>query len=199
MQAHFITNSNNQTDLASQIINALFLAGLFADISAATLSAASGRWYEMLTPEEAGHVYDWVYASENSRPPILEEEEEAKQRRGDEFRQMANMVEKGITSLEGEGNDRATSSGPDSAPPHCWYLKERWLYLSLKAGPYIAVLGLLFLTAGLMVWVWTNQTLIVQVLCSVLCVLLVVLLPPFALPHDRIRALTFVKMQRYSG
>ena len=43
-----------------------------------------------------------------------------------------------------------------------------------------------------MVWVRTNQTLIVQVLCSVLCSFL---LPPFALPHDRIRALTFVKMQ----
>ena len=196
VQAHFITNSNNQADLASQIVNALFFAGLFADIGAATLSAASGRWYEMLTPEEADHVYDWVYASENSTPPIPEEEGETKERTGVESgRQITNMIEKGITTLEGEGNDRP----PSSAPPQCWYLKERWLYLSLKAGPYIAVLGLLFLTAGLMVWVWANQTIMVQVLCSVLCVLLVVLLPPFVLPHDRIRALTFVKMQRYSG
>lgn len=150
----------------------------------------------MLTPEEANHVYDWVYASENSTPPIPEEGEEVKERAG---RQMTSMMEKGTRTLEGEGNNTAPSAAPASAPPQCWYLQERWLCLSLKAGPYIAVLGLLFLTAGLMVSVWTNQTLIVQVLCSVLCALLVILLPPFALPHDRIKALTLVKMQRYSG
>jgi hypothetical protein len=198
VQAQIITISYNQTDLASQIVNALFFAGLFADIGAATLSAASGRWYEMTMPEEADHVYDWVYVSENSTRPIAEEEEED-EKRGVESILKTNIAEKGTMSFEGEESDRATSSGPASAAPQCWYIKERWLCLSLKAGPYMAVLGLVFLGAGVMVWVWAHQTFIVQVLCSILCALLVVLLPPFVLPHDRIRALTFVKLRRFSG
>jgi hypothetical protein len=188
VQAHFITTSN-QTDIPTQVVNAFFFAGLFADIGAATLSAASGRWYEMLMPEEAEHVYDWFHASEKS---TAEEEEEA-ERRSVEF------VERGIMALEGEGNDAASGSSPASAAPQCWYVKERWLCMSLKAGPYIAVLGLAFLTAGLMVWVWANQTLFVQILCSASCAVLIILLPPFVLPHDRIKALTFFKLQRYSG
>ena len=78
VQAQIITVSYNQTDLASQIVSALFFAGFFADIGAATLSAVSGRWYEMTMPEETDHVYDWVYLSENSSHSIAEEEEEEK-------------------------------------------------------------------------------------------------------------------------
>ena len=197
VQAQIITISYNQTDLASQIVNALFFAGLFADIGAATLSAASGRWYEMTMPEEADHVYDWVCVSENSTPPIAEEEADAK--RGAESILKTNIAEKGTMSFKGEESDGAPSLSPASAAPRCWHAKERWLCLSLKAGPYMAVLGLVLLGAGVMVWVWAHQTFIVQVLCSILCVLLVILLPPFALPHDRIRALTFVKLRRFSG
>ena len=64
----------------------------------------------MLTPEEANHVYDWVYASKNSTPPIPEEEDEAKEKTDVEFRQMANMIEKGTTTLEGEGSAEFGSS-----------------------------------------------------------------------------------------
>ncbi|KAF8340934.1 hypothetical protein F5887DRAFT_435307 [Amanita rubescens] len=76
VQAQIITISYNQIDLASQIVNALFFAGLFADIGA--VSAASGRWYEMMMPDEAHHVYDWFHTSESSTTTIAEEEEEEK-------------------------------------------------------------------------------------------------------------------------
>lgn len=209
VQAQIITISYNQTDLSSQIVNALFFAGLFADIGAATLSAASGRWYEMTMPEEADHVYDWFIASDSENSTIAEEEEEeevVKEKRGVEFVHKMDIVEKGtptrtrtLEGSDGEDTVAAASCAPSVGPEQCWYFKERWLCVSLKAGPYIAVLGLAFLAAGVMVWVWTHQTFIVQILCSVLCALLVILLPPFVLPHDRIRALTFVKLRRFSG
>ena len=148
----------------------------------------------MTMPEEADHVYDWVYVSENSTPPIAEEEEV--ENRGVASILRTNIAEKGSMSFGGEENDRAPSSGLASDALECWYIKERWLCLSLKAGPYMAVLGLVFLGAGVMVWVWAHQTIIVQVLCSILCALLVILLPPFVLPH---KALTFVKLRRFSG
>ena len=192
MQAQIITISYNQTDLASQVVNAMFFAGLLADIGGATLSAASGRWYEMTMPEEADHVYDWATR------PIAEGEAED-EKRGVESIFNANIAEKGTMSFEGEEGDRAPRLGPASAAPQCWYIKERWLCLSLKASRYIAVLGLVFLGAGVMVWVWAHQTIIVQVPCSILCALWVILLPPFVLPHDRIRTLTFVKLRRFSG
>jgi len=195
VQAQIITISYNQTDLASQIVNALFFAGLFADIGAATLSAASGRWYEMMMPDEAHHVYDWFHTSENSTTTIAEEEEEEKEKRGVEFLQRTNSAENGSMAE----SRRENSNGAGSIPAECSYIIERWLCISLKAGPYIAILGLSLLAAGVMLWVWTHQTLVVQVLCTVLCSLLAVLLPPFLVPHDRIRALTFVKLRRFSG
>lgn len=202
MQAQIITISYNQTDLASQVVNALFFAGLFADIGAATLSAASGRWYEMMMPDEAHHVYDWFHTSENSTFRTIDEEEEEEEKRGVALLQRTNNAENGSTSLAAESrredsNDRAGLSSASS--PECSYIIERWLCVSLKAGPYIAILGLGLLAAGVMLWVWTHQTLVVQVLCTVLCSLLAILLPPFLVPHDRIRALTFVKLRRFSG
>lgn len=155
----------------------------------------------MMMPDEAHHVYDWVHTSDNSTSSTEEEEEEEK-KRGMTLLQRMNNAENGSTSLGAETRRREglNNAGPSSDPsPECSYFIERWLCISLKAGPYIAILGLALLAAGVMLWVWTHQTLVVRVFCTVLCSLLAVLLPPFLVPHDRIRALTFVKLRRFSG
>ena len=97
-----MTNLNNQTDIESKILNALFLGGLLAYISAATLSTASDRLYELLPPEEVDHVYDWDFASENTTPAIPEEGETRGQASS---LGKWNIVEKGTSTLAGEGND----------------------------------------------------------------------------------------------
>lgn len=167
------------TGLASQIIHAFFFTGLLANIGAATLSAASARWFEMMTPEEAKHVYNWL----NSLYSPSDEEEQ-----GDSFPQGAEEEKR----QTGDDDSSVTS-------PQCYYIVERCLCIALRAAPFVAVLGLVFLVAGVMLWVWTHEALVVRVLCTAMCALLAILLPPFAISHNRIKTLTFFKLRRFSG
>ena len=164
------------TGPASQVVHAFFFAGLLANIGAATLSAASARWFEMMTPEEAKHVYDWLNNLNSS-------DEDEKQDAAEE--------EKGKAGQDGPA--------PSLAATSCFYIVEICLCIALKAAPFVAVLGLVFLVAGVMLWVWTHEPLVVRVLSTAMCALLAILLPPFAISHDRIRTLTFFKLRRFSG
>lgn len=202
VQAQLLQITYNQTDSASQVVNALFFAGLFADIGASILSAASARWYEMLTPEEADHVYDWLFETlrksqspERSEVEMEGDEREEEEEEEEEPKASTNEKGKGVTAsasavhLEAQIKTRVDRS---------YFSIERWLCLGLKSGAFVALLGLGFLAAGVMVYVWAYTSMIVQILSTASCVFLL-LLPPFFLPHDRIRTLTYVKLQRYSG
>ncbi|KAK2464647.1 hypothetical protein APHAL10511_003340 [Amanita phalloides] len=206
VQAQMISISFSRTDLASQLVNAFFFAGLLADVGASVLSAASARWFEMLTPEEAEHIYAWLYDpsfsisgdAQISLEPLEEVGEEEKDRMEPEATlvQKTNIAERGSTMVEDEGK----VTGPAFSLTLCgWHVTERWLYIALKAGPLVAIFGLAFLLAGVMIWVVAHQGKIVYILCTMMCLLLVILLPPFAIPHDRRKALTFTKVQRFSG
>lgn len=162
VQGQLLQMTYTQTDKTNQIINALFFAGLFADIGAAILSALSARWFEMLTPDEAAHVYDWLFE------PWRDQE-----------------------GLE------AQVPPTDERKSH--FVIEWWLYLGLKSGLYASFIGLGFLVTGLMLYVWAHTPMIVQVMSTVSFACLVLLLPPFFLPHDRIQALRLVRLHRFSG
>ncbi|KAK2464648.1 hypothetical protein APHAL10511_003341 [Amanita phalloides] len=194
VQAQFISISLGRTGTASEVVNAFFFAGLFADIGAAILSVASARWYEMLTPEEAEHIYDWLHDSSPfiSGAQNRELDEEMMDKMEAALPHKTDVVEKVSTVAEG----KRKVTGPAS---NYLYITERWLHLALKAGPFVAILGLAFLLAGVMVWVWKYQSIAVYTLCTILCALLVILLPAFVIPHDRIKTLKFVKLRRYSG
>jgi len=189
VQAQILAMTFTSTGPASQIVHAFFFAGLLANIGAATLSAASARWFEMMTPEEAKHVYDWL---NNSNCPSDEGGE-----------QLDSSIPRARNTAEGEkrqaGDDLAPCSAATSASLQCLYIVEMCLCIALRAAPFVAVLGLVFLVAGVMLWVWTHEPLVVRVLCTVMCALLAILLPPFAISHDRIRTLTFFKLRRFSG
>ncbi|KAF8348697.1 hypothetical protein F5887DRAFT_915092 [Amanita rubescens] len=180
VQAQILAMTFTSTGPASQIVHAFFFAGLLSNIGAATLSAASARWFEMMTPEEAKHVYDWLNnvnsSDENEEQDTAEEEKRH----------------------AGKG-DLAPSSAATSTSLQCFYIVEICLCVALRAAPFVAVLGLVFLVAGVMLWVWTHEPPVVRVLCTAMCALLAILLPPFAISHDRIRTLTFFKLRRFSG
>ncbi|KIL64900.1 hypothetical protein M378DRAFT_77693, partial [Amanita muscaria Koide BX008] len=164
------------------VVNALFFAGLFADIGASILSAASARWYEMLTPEEADHVYDWLFETlrKSQSPERSEVEMEGDEREEEE-----------------EEEDPKASTNEKGKGSH--FVIEWWLYLGLKSGLYAAFIGLGFLVTGLMLYVWVHTPMIVQVMCTVSFACLILLLPPFFLPHDRIQTLRLVRLHRFSG
>jgi hypothetical protein len=180
VQAQILAMTFTSTGPVSQIVHAFFFAGLLANIGAATLSAASARWFEMITPEEAKHIYGWLNNANSS-----DENEEQDAAEGEK--------------LQAGKDDLAPSSAVTSTPFQCFYIVELCLCIALRAAPFVAVLGLLFLVAGVMLWVWTHEPLVVRVLCTAMCALLAILLPPFAISHDRIRTLTFFKLRRFSG
>ncbi|KAF8631385.1 hypothetical protein AX15_002416 [Amanita polypyramis BW_CC] len=180
VQAQLIAITYNQTDLASQIANAFFFAGLFADIGASILITASARWFEVLTPEEAEHMYDWFYGGTTSSVKgtsfsgnlDLKIRKEANKKCG----QRSSMVEKGCADA---CNIRSVKTRPtnnddsDLDSTSTWtsssYFTEWWLAIAIRSGLVIAAVGLVFLTVGVMIWVWNHQTRVVQVLCTALC------------------------------
>ncbi|KAF8340179.1 hypothetical protein F5887DRAFT_1284286 [Amanita rubescens] len=76
---------------------------------------------------------------------------------------------------------------------------EVWLFLALKAPLFATMLGFGFMVAGVMLWVWSHEALIAKVLCTALCVLLVILLPPLAIPRDVKQTLKLFELRRVSG
>ena len=183
-----------RTDVSAQIVNGFFFAGLIADIGAAILSAASQRWFEMIRREEAEHVYDYL---NNTHSPEIPSKEGGQlvveEKTNSLFSQSQNVVGKEKQEEEHVGNVAA------AAVTSKRYFVEQWLFLALKAPPYAAVLGFAFMVAGVMLWVWSHEALVAKVLCTVLCVLLVLLLPPFAIRHDRRETLKRFKLKRVSG
>src|SRR5882672_12586187 len=56
MQAQVLSSLLTDTNLSSQIMTALFISGLLADLFGAILSFESARWFEMLTEEETRYM-----------------------------------------------------------------------------------------------------------------------------------------------
>ena len=184
VQAQLLQMSYNQTDTASQIVNAFFFAGLFADIAASILAASSARWFEMLLPEEAKHVYDWALDGHQERTESPERDPDEEK---GATKPPAGLEKADITDQECEVVVLGRS------------LVERWLAIALQSGLFVALIGLGFLTAGVLVFIWAHTPIVVRILSTIACVSLALLLPPFFLPHDRTQTLRYVRLQRYSG
>ncbi|KAF8328747.1 hypothetical protein F5887DRAFT_1078395 [Amanita rubescens] len=189
VQVALFARTATQTDVSAQIVNGFFFAGLLADIGAAILSAASQRWFEMIRREEAEHVYDYLNKPHSS---------EIRPEEGDQL-----VVEEKLFSQTVVGKERQeeehVSNVAAAVVTSKRYVIEQWLFLALKAPPYAAVLGFAFMVMGVMLWVWSHEAIVAKVLCTVLCVLLVILLPPFAIQHDRRETLKRFKLKRVSG
>jgi len=169
VQAQLLQMTHDQTDKSSQIVNALFFAGLFADIGAAILSASSARWFEMLTPEEADHVYDWLFVQKES----------------------SSSAAAAAAAMELEAQILQDDKSH--------FIVERWLYLGLKGGLYTAFFGLGLLVSGVMLHVWTYMPTVVKVTSTVSCVCIALIIPPFFLPHNRVQTLRYFRLHRFSG
>ena len=186
MQASLLARTFTQNDVTAEIVNGFFFAGLVADIGAAILSAASQRWFEMIRREEAEHVFDYLKGTYSKTPSGGDEQLVVDEKTNSSFSQIKNVAEKE------SGEEKAAS-------PSATFCVELWLFLALKAPPYAAILGFVFMVAGVMLWVWSHEAVVAKVLCTVLCLLLVMLLPPFAIQHDRKEALKRFKLKRFSG
>jgi hypothetical protein len=198
VQAAILGVTSTQTGVAAQIVNGFFFAGLVADIGAAVLSAASQRWFEMIRPDEAEHAYDYL-------------KETHSETRSDEIEQIvvgekANSLFSQTENVAGEEmREEAEHVNGSVSPSATWttvkrYCSiERWVLLALKAPLNAALLGFGFMLAGVMLWVWSHEALVANVLCTVLCVLVVILLPSFRIPHDRRETLRLFKLQRAAG
>jgi len=76
---------------------------------------------------------------------------------------------------------------------------DRWICLSLIAGPYVVVVGLVCLTLGLLVYAWTSQPLVVLVLACVLSAGCMAFVMAFVLHHNRMNVLAHFYLKRRSG
>ncbi|KAF8337139.1 hypothetical protein F5887DRAFT_985412 [Amanita rubescens] len=198
VQAAILGVTSTQTGVAAQIVNGFFFAGLVADIGAAVLSAASQRWFEMIRPDEAEHAFDYLQETHSGT-------------RSDEIEQI--VVGEKTNSLSSQTENVAGKERPEEAdhvngaasPSATWTtLKrycsiERWVLLALKTPLNAALLGFGFMLAGVMLWVWSHEALVANVLCTVLCALVVILLPSFRIPHNRRETLRLFKLQRAAG
>src|SRR6266550_3581388 len=159
VQAAILTVTATQTGVTAQIVNGFFFAGLVADIGAAILSAASQRWFEMIRRDEAEHAYDYLNGTGTLPEIRLKEDEQlvVDEKTDSSFTQTMNVA-----------------VGPPATDSKRYFIIELWLILALKAPPYAAVLGFMFMVAGVMLWVWSHEGLVAKVLCTILCVLLVI-------------------------
>ncbi|KAF8639472.1 hypothetical protein AX17_001492 [Amanita inopinata Kibby_2008] len=184
VQAQLISLPLGQDDPASQLVSAFFFSGLIADLGGSVLCSAASRWFEMLTQDEAKHIYG-----------VTIEDTESK----------GDLAKMSVEPVDDDDDKRSITNGSRSAGSRdedediLLTLTELWMCASLRSGPYVAILGLGLLVAGLMVEVWAHQALVVKLLCTVLSAMLVMLLPPFVLRHDRKRVLKYAKLRRFSG
>jgi len=199
VQAATLSVTSTQTGVAAQIVNGFFFAGLVADIGAAVLGAASQRWFEMIRPDEAEHAYD--YLRERHSETHSEEVEQivvVEGKTNSLFSQTENVAGKEMREEAEQVNGAASPFA--TWPTFKRYCSiERWVLLALKAPLGAALLGFGFMLAGVMLWVWSHEALVANVLCTVLCVLVVILLPSFRMPHNRKETLRLFKLQRASG
>lgn len=86
---------------------------------------------------------------------------------------------------------------PKEHPPE---FTDRWVAVSVKMGYYAGLLGFISLVAGMLVWVWTQHLqLVFRILSTIVCVFFAAFIPPFACRHNRMAALSLVRLRRQSG
>jgi len=73
---------------------------------------------------------------------------------------------------------------------------DRWTSLSIKMGPFAVVLGLIFFVLGFLVFIWTEQPLVVRVISTIVCCVFLVLIPPFTIRHNRMAVLGALRLKR---
>ncbi len=93
-------------------------------------------------------------------------------------------------------------SGIEKREPdnHSAFLRkvDRWVCISLRAGPYLILLGLVCLIVGLVMYASTTQHLAVLILVCVMCSGCMAFVVPFLLRHDRKNILAHFRLQRRS-
>ena len=78
-------------------------------------------------------------------------------------------------------------------------LVDRWVSMSVVMGPFAVILGMAFFIAGLMVFVWAYQPLVVKIISTIVCGVFSLFIPPFGIRHNRMHVLTLLGLKHRSG
>jgi hypothetical protein len=75
---------------------------------------------------------------------------------------------------------------------------DKWVSIALLVAPYTMILGLVSFILGLMILVWTHQSIIVKIISSLICIFCMAFMIPFALKHNRMKVILLLGLKRRS-
>ncbi|PFH47290.1 hypothetical protein AMATHDRAFT_6899 [Amanita thiersii Skay4041] len=191
VQAQILSVIPDRDTTAVQVATAFFYSSLLANIFGGILGSLSARWFEMLTPEEADHIYAWIGLEIDSSLGVKQANVEMEE--GSILNTPCGPGDGGKESPEVYG--RYDEEDEDLLER----IKHWWIALAVGAARFIAIIGFGFLAAGIMVLVWEVHPVLTKVLCTTIFATSTILLPPFYFKHDRKRVLNLIKLKRVSG
>jgi len=131
---------------ALRTVNAFFLSGLILDLMSAFLAFLTSRWLQRLTTEECAHL-EFVF-------------EQAQQRRPS------------TPSADSEAGVERAAPAPLPADKRPFVVRSMHAYFaySLFAPMTLLMVGVLCMTAGLLVFAWAEHSLAVAIVLTAVCV-----------------------------